>query len=96
MKNRILLWWFFWGAFTWAQVGLPGMPQVPSAGGQVYQNPALGMVFPIPQGFQLAREVPMEGGLMAAFLHPMGAELYATSLALAQPMDLQGFHQANL
>ncbi|WP_206201725.1 MULTISPECIES: hypothetical protein [Thermus] len=33
---------------------------------------------------------------MAAFLHPMGAELYATSLALAQPMDLQGFHQANL
>ncbi|MFN4071922.1 MAG: hypothetical protein ACK4G4_00625 [Thermus sp.] len=96
MKKGIFLGWFLWGAFTWAQVGLPGLPQAPGAGGQVYQNPALGMAFPIPQGFQLAQEVPLEGGLTAVFYHPMGAELYAASMALAQPMDLQGFHQANL
>ncbi len=89
--------------WAWAQMGLPGFPQapgggpgVPGAGGQVYQNPALGMAFPIPQGFQLAQEVPFAGGLAVLLMHPMGAELYAISTDLGQPLDLQGFHQLNL
>ncbi len=89
--------------WAWAQMGLPGFPQapgggpgVPGAGGQVYQNPALGMAFPIPPGFQLAQEVPFAGGLAVVLMHPMGAELYAISMDLGQPLDLQGFHQLNL
>ncbi|GLV49236.1 hypothetical protein TJA_23380 [Thermus sp. LT1-2-5] len=81
-----------------AQFGpLPGMgqPQGPG-GGQVYQNPALGLVFPVPQGFQLAQELPQQGGMVVLFVSPMGAELYAFSQALPGPMDLQAFHQYNL
>ncbi len=89
--------------WAWAQMGLPGFPQapgggpgVPRAGAQVYQNPALGMAFPIPQGFQLVQEVPFGEGLTVMFFNPVGAELYATSMDLGQPMDPQSFHQLNL
>lgn len=85
--------------WAWAQMGLPrfpqgpgGGPRVPGASAQVYQNPALGMAFPIPPGFQLAQEVPFAGGLTVLLMHPMGAELYAISMDLGQPLDLQGFH----
>lgn len=83
--------------WVWAQVGLPGGgPGVLGGPGQVYQNPALGMAFPIPQGFQLVQEVPFGEGLTVMFFNPVGAELYAASMDLGQPMDLQSFHQLNL
>ncbi|AFV77231.1 hypothetical protein Theos_2240 (plasmid) [Thermus oshimai JL-2] len=74
----------------------PGLPGAPGVGG-VYQNPNLGMAFPIPPGFQPMGESPdLQGGFVAAFLHPTGAELYAASRPLPGPMDLQTFHQMNL
>jgi len=60
--------------------------------GQVYQNPALGMSFPIPPGFQLVQEMPFEGGFMATFMSHM-AGLSAMAFPLKRPTDLQGFHQ---
>jgi hypothetical protein len=60
----------------------------------MYQNPALGMRFPVPTGFQRMQEMPYEGGMVAVFLHPMGAELYAASRPFEG--DLQAFHQQNL
>ena len=64
--------------------------------GQVYQNPALGMSFPVPPGFQPAGEMPYQGGLVAMFFSQAGAELYAVAHPLNPPMDLQSFHQMNL
>lgn len=71
------------------------MPGLPGAGG-MYQNPNLGMAFPIPPGFQLAGEQPLPGGMVAFFFHPSEAQLYAASYSLPGPMDLQTFHQMNL
>ncbi|WP_337845179.1 hypothetical protein [Thermus sp.] len=78
-------------------LGMPGQPGLPGAGGGVYQNPNLGLAFPIPPGFQLMGEGPNpQGGFVAVFVHPGGAELYAASRPLTGPIDLQGFHQMNL
>jgi hypothetical protein len=71
-------------------------PPFQSQQGQVYQNPALGMSFPIPPGFQLVQEMPYEGGLVAMFMSQAMAELYAIAYPLNPPTDLQGFHQMNL
>jgi len=71
-------------------------PPFQSQQGQVYQNPALGMSFPIPPGFQLVQEMPYQGGLVAMFMSQAMAELYAIAHPLNPPTDLQGFHQMNL
>ena len=71
-------------------------PPFQSQQGQVYQNPALGMSFPIPPGFQLVQEMPFQGGLVAMFMSQARAELYAIAYPLNPPTDLQGFHQMNL
>ena len=71
-------------------------PPFQSQQGRVYQNPALGMSFPIPPGFQLVQEMPLEGGLVAMFMSQAMAELYAIAYPLNPPTDLQGFHQMNL
>ncbi len=72
-------------------------PMLPfqSQQGQVYQNPALGMSFPIPPGFQLVQEMPLEGGFAATFMSHM-AGLSAMAFPLKRPMDLQGLHQTLL
>jgi hypothetical protein len=69
------------------------MPPFQSQQGQVYQNPALGMSFPIPPGFQLVQETPFEGGLTAMFMGPMGVFFKAIAYRLNPPTDLQSFHQ---
>lgn len=77
-----------------AQFGpVPGPQGQGSLQSQMYQNPALGMRFPVPTGFQRMQEMPMRG-MVAVFLHPMGAELYAASRPFEG--DLQAFHQQNL
>ena len=104
MKGKRHLVWFglVWGL---ALAQFPPSPQLPfqqptppfqSQQGQVYQNPALGMSFPIPPGFQLVQEMPYEGGLVAMFMSQAMAELYAIAYPLNPPTDLQGFHQMNL
>ena len=104
MKGKRHLVWFglVWGL---ALAQFPPSPQPPfqqptppfqSQQGQVYQNPALGMSFPIPPGFQLAQEMPYEGGLVAMFMSQAMAELYAIAYPLNPPTDLLGFHQMNL
>jgi hypothetical protein len=72
------------------------MPPFQSQQGQVYQNPALGMSFPIPPGFQLVQEMPYEGGFVAMFMSQAMAGLNAMAFLLNPPMDLQGFHQMML
>ena len=81
MKKLLVATWTLL-AWAWAQFppgpGLPGpmaptMPPGPPIQGQVYQNPALGMSFPVPAGFEPAGEMPVQGGMAAAFLHPSGA-----------------------
>lgn len=102
MKKLLVATWTLL-AWAWAQFppgpGLPGpmaptMPPGPPSQGQVYQNPALGMSFPVPAGFEPAGEMPVQGGMAAAFLHPSGAELYAVSYPFQG--DLQAFHRQNL
>jgi hypothetical protein len=104
VKGKRHLVWFglVWGL---ALAQFPPGPQPPfqqptppfqSQQGQVYQNPALGMSFPIPPGFQLVQEMPYQGGLVAMFMSQAMAELYAIAYPLNPPMDLQGFHQMNL
>lgn len=102
MKKLLVATWTLL-AWAWAQFppgpGLPGpmaptMPPGPPSQGQVYQNPALGMSFPVPAGFEPAGEMPVQGGMAAAFLHLSGAELYAVSYPFQG--DLQAFHRQNL
>jgi hypothetical protein len=68
------------------------MPPFQSQQGQVYQNPALGISFPIPPGFQLVQEMPLEGGFAATFMSHM-AGFNAIASRLNPPTDLQGVHQ---
>jgi hypothetical protein len=72
------------------------MPPFQSQQGQVYQNPALGMSFPIPPGFQLVEEIPRGRGFTAMFTNQAMAYLYAIAYPLNLPIDLQGFHQVVL
>ncbi|MGC8967887.1 MAG: hypothetical protein ACP5JV_06130 [Thermus sp.] len=85
-------------AVVLAQFGpLPGQigPGPSVAPRELYQNPALGMRFPVPAGFQKMEEMPYEGGMVVAFFHPtLRAELYAISHPFQG--DLQSFHQYNL
>jgi hypothetical protein len=69
------------------------MPPFQSQQGQVYQNPALGMSFPIPPGFQLVQEMPSGPGFVAIFMGQAMAGLSAMAYPLNPPTDLQGFHQ---
>ncbi len=101
MKGKRPLVWFglVWGlALAQFPPGPPPpfqqpMPPFQSQQGQVYQNPALGMSFPIPPGFQLVQETPFEGGLTVLFKGPMGVFFKAIASRLNPPMDLQGYHQ---
>lgn len=73
-----------------AQAGPWGIPASQGAqAGELYQNPVLGMEFPLPEGFWLVAEAPYEGGLVMVFIGQGGAELYAVSHRLSQPLDLQ-------
>ena len=93
MKGKRHLVWFglVWG-LALAQFPPSPPPPFQSQQGQVYQNPALGMSFPIPPGFQLVQEMPLEGGFVATFMSHM-AGLSAMAFPLKRPTDLQGFHQ---